>query len=158
MTRSEFLQQAMAAAKEASAKSGFLAGITVAQAALESAWGQSWLSREANNYFGIKAYGKRDWVAMPTHEVEHGTVKAITAEFAKFQSMVECFAARDQLIATSSLFAEARACPANAEAFARAIAKHWATDPGYAEKVLAIYGRFKLHSLDESAFPALGSA
>jgi flagellum-specific peptidoglycan hydrolase FlgJ len=95
---------------------------------------------------------------MPTHEVENGTVKAITAEFAKFQSMVECFAARDQLIATSSLFAEARACPANAEAFARAIAKHWATDPGYAGKVLAIYGRFKLHSLDESAFPALGSA
>ena len=92
MTRSEFLQQAMAAAKAASAKSGFPAGITVAQAALESAWGQSWLSRDANNYFGIKAYGKRDWVAMPTHEVENGMVKSITAEFARFQSM-----ARQQL-------------------------------------------------------------
>ncbi|MGD0973626.1 MAG: glucosaminidase domain-containing protein [Candidatus Korobacteraceae bacterium] len=158
MTRSEFLRQAMAAAKAASAKSGFPAGITVAQAALESAWGQSRLSREANNYFGIKAYGKRDRVAMPTHEVENGTVKAVTAEFAKFESMAECFAARDKLIATSSLFAEARACPANAEEFARAIAKHWATDPGYAEKIMAIYGRFKLHSLDESAVAALGSA
>jgi flagellum-specific peptidoglycan hydrolase FlgJ len=62
------------------------------------------------------------------------------------------------LIATSSLFAEARACSASAEAFARAIAKHWATDPAYAEKVLAIHGRFKLHSLDESAAPVLGSA
>ena len=71
---------------------------------------------------------------MPTHEVENGMVKAVTAEFARFQSMAECFAARDQLIATSSLFAEARACAANAEAFARAIAKHWATDPAYAEK------------------------
>jgi flagellum-specific peptidoglycan hydrolase FlgJ len=95
---------------------------------------------------------------MPTHEVENGTVKAVTAEFAKFESMAECFAARDKLIATSSLFAEARACPANAEEFARAIAKHWATDPGYAEKIMAIYGRFKLHSLDESAVAALGSA
>jgi flagellum-specific peptidoglycan hydrolase FlgJ len=56
------------------------------------------------------------------------------------------------------LFAEARACPANAEEFARAIAKHWATDPGYAEKIMAIHGRFKLHSLDESAVAALGSA
>jgi len=147
----------MAAAKAASAKSGFPAGITVAQAALESAWGQSRLSREANNYFGIKAYGKHDRVAMPTHEVENGTVKAVTAEFTKFHSMEECFAARDRLIATSSLFAEARACPANAVAFARAIAKHWATDPAYAEKLLAIQERFKLHSLDESAVPALGS-
>lgn len=158
MTRSDFLRQAMAAAKAASAKSGFPAGITVAQAALESAWGQSRLSREANNYFGIKAYGKRDRVAMPTHEVENGMVKAVTAEFAKFESMAECFVARDKLIATSSLFAEARACPANAEEFARAIAKHWATDPAYAEKVLAIHGRFKLQSLDEIAVPALGSA
>jgi flagellum-specific peptidoglycan hydrolase FlgJ len=158
MTRSEFLQQAMAAAKAASAKSGFPAGITVAQAALESAWGQSWLSRDANNYFGIKAYGKHDRVAMPTHEVENGTVRAMTAEFAKFQSMVECFAARDQLIATSSMFAEARACPANAAGFTRAIAKHWATDPAYAEKILAIYARFKLHALDESAATAVGSA
>ncbi len=148
----------MAAAKAASAKSGFPAGITVAQAALESAWGQSRLSREANNYFGIKAYGNHDRVAMPTHEVENGTVKAVTAEFTKFHSMEECFTARDRLIATSSLFAEARACPANAEAFARAIAKHWATDPAYAEKVLAIYGRFRLQSLDEIAIPALGSA
>jgi flagellum-specific peptidoglycan hydrolase FlgJ len=131
---------------------------TPAQGTLLISWGQSRLSREANNYFGIKAYGKRDRVAMPTHEVENGTVKAVTAEFAKFESMAECFAARDKLIATSSLFAEARACPANAEEFARAIAKHWATDPGYAEKIMAIYGRFKLHSLDESAVAALGSA
>jgi len=113
MTRSEFLRQAMEAAKAASAKSGFPPGITVAQAALESAWGQSRLSRDANNYFGIKAYGKRDRVSMPTHEVENGTVKAVTAEFARFQSMAECFAARDQLIATSSLFAEARSCDSN---------------------------------------------
>ena len=158
MTRGEFLRQAMEAAKTASAKSGFSAGITVAQAALESAWGQSRLSQEANNYFGIKAYGKYDRVSMPTHEVENGIAKAVTAEFAKFQSMAECFAARDELISTSNFFAEARSCAANAEAFARAIAVHWATDPAYAEKLLAIYQRFKLNSLDESAVPALGSA
>ena len=131
---------------------------TPAQGTLLISWGQSRLSREANNYFGIKAYGKHDRIAMPTHEVENGTVKAVNAEFTRFQSMEECFAARDQLIATSSLFAEARACPANTEAFARAIAKHWATDPAYAEKLLAIYGRFKLHSLDESAVAAPGPA
>ncbi len=158
MTRSEFLRQAIAAAKAASAKSGFPAGITVAQAALESAWGQSKLSREANNYFGIKAYGNYDRIAMPTNEFENGVAKAVTAEFARFESMAECFAARDRLIATSNAFAEARACPADAEAFARAIARHWATDPAYPEKILAIHGRFKLNSLDGSAVPASASA
>ncbi|MGA2962026.1 MAG: glucosaminidase domain-containing protein [Candidatus Korobacteraceae bacterium] len=124
---------------------------TPARGTLLISWGQSKLSREANNYFGIKAYGKHERIAMLTHEVEDGAVKAVSAEFTRFQSIDECFAARDHLIATSSLFAEARACPANVEAFARAIAKHWATDPAYAEKLLAIHARFKLHSLDESA-------
>lgn len=144
MKRTEFLQQAIAAAKTAAATSGFPAGITVAQAALESAWGQSQLSREAENYFGIKAYGDHDKVAMPTCEVEHGVREATTAEFAKFASMTECFAARDRLIATSAYYAEARACRGNAEAFAEALAKHWATDPEYAGKILSIYRRFGL--------------
>jgi flagellum-specific peptidoglycan hydrolase FlgJ len=144
MTRTEFLQQAIAEAKTASATSGFPAGITVAQAALESAWGQSQLSREAENYFGIKAYGNHGKVSMPTCEVEHGVRTATTAEFAKFASMAECFAARDRLIATSAHFAEARACRGNAEAFAEAIAKHWATDPAYAGKILTIYRRLNL--------------
>lgn len=144
MKRAEFLRQAIAAAKTASAISGFPAGITVAQAALESAWGQSQLSREDANYFGIKAYGNHAKVCMPTCEVEHGVRKETTAEFAKFASMPECFAARDRLIATSAYFAQARTCRGNAEAFAQAIAKHWATDPAYANKLLAIYRRFNL--------------
>ena len=36
------------------------AGIAVAQAALESAWGNSRLARDANNYFGIKARNGED--------------------------------------------------------------------------------------------------
>jgi flagellum-specific peptidoglycan hydrolase FlgJ len=150
MTRNEFLRQAMEAAKKASAESGFPAGITVAQAALESGWGQSRLSREANNYFGIKAYGKGERVAMLTHEVENGDSKTITAEFERFQSMADCFAARDKLIKTSSRFAEARACAQNAERFVEALAKHWATDPAYAEKIIKIYRRFKLQSIDQA--------
>ena len=146
MKRTDFLQQAIAAAKKVSETSGFPAGVTVAQAALESAWGQSELSREANNYFGIKAYGNCDRIAMPTCEVENGVRKQTTAEFARFSSMAECFSARDKLIATSANFCEARKCKANTEDFVRALAKHWATDPAYAEKVLAIYKRFGLAS------------
>ena len=146
MTRNEFLQQAVAAAAAASAVSGFSPGITVAQAALESAWGQSRLSREANNYFGIKALARYDRIAMPTFEIEGGVRKAVTTWFARFPSMTECFLARDRLIAGGAMFAEARAAKADAEQFTRALARHWATDPAYADKVLAIYRRFQLHT------------
>jgi len=150
MTREDFLRQAVAAATAASAVSGFPAGITVAQAALESAWGQSRLSREANNYFGIKALAKYDRIAMPTFEVEGGVRKAVTAWFARFPSMSECFMARDRLIATGALFSEARACKADVEQFVNALARHWATDPAYANKILAIYRRFELQSADKA--------
>lgn len=155
MTRKEFLQQATEAARAASSTSGFPAGITVAQAALESAYGQSRLSQQANNYFGIKAYGHREKVVMPTFEVEGGVRKRVTAQFARFGSMADCFAARDALIASSPHFAEARACRDDLERFLKALAHRWATDPDYAAKVWAIYRRFDLHLLDANAKAAL---
>jgi len=38
---------------------------------------------------------------------------------------------------------------ADPEAFLRALAKRWATDPQYAEKVLAIYRAHRLFTLDQ---------
>ena len=46
--------------------------MTVAQASLESNWGQSKLSQEANNYFGIKAHGTHARIQMSTEECENG--------------------------------------------------------------------------------------
>lgn len=128
----------MAAARASSQSSGLPPEITVAQAALESAHGQSRLSREGNNYFGIKAKNGQPSVEMRTWEVVNGKRIEIRARFAKFASMEECFAARDHMILTLPCYAEARACAADPEAFVRALAKKWATDPEYAEKVLRL--------------------
>lgn len=149
MNKTEFIEAAIAAAKEASLVSGLPAGVTVAQAALESAWGQSQLSREANNYFGIKAHGDHDHIEMQTTEVTHGVAAKTAARFAKYASMAECFADRDRLILTMARYAEARKNAGDPEAFVRALAKHWATDPDYAEKVLRTYRANKLNSLDQ---------
>lgn len=139
MTREEFLQQASAAAHATSKTSGLPAGITVAQAALESAWGNSKLSCRGNNYFGIKAHGRHAVLEMPTTEVINGDVQKVTARFAAYKDMAECFACRDQLIVNGAVYAEARTNAQDPEKFARALAKHWATDPNYAEKILKIY-------------------
>lgn len=136
MTREEFLKLARAAARAASAGSGFPAGITVAQAALESSWGGSELSRRANNYFGIKAHGKHAWVEMPTLEFADGAARQVSAKFAAYRDMEECFACRDRLIASGAVYAEARAAAGDPEKFARALGRHWATDPEYGEKLV----------------------
>lgn len=148
MSKDEFIHLATEAALPCSRESGSPTGITVAQAALESAWGRSRLSREAHNYFGIKAHGGGPFLELPTAEVRDGVVVRCSARFARYDSMQACFADRDHLIATLGCYAEARACAADPEGFIRALAKHWATDPRYAEKVLAIYRANRFDQLD----------
>lgn len=144
MNKEEFLRQAIAAARESSRTSRLPAAITVAQAALESNWGQSQLARHAHNYFGIKAHGAHERVAYPTFECVNGRNLRVTAEFARYASMDECFADRDRLILSLACYAEAREAMDDPQAFARALAKHWATDPGYAEKLIGIW-----HTIEE---------
>ena len=151
MTREEFLAKAIDAARVSSKSSGLPVGITVAQAALESSWGNSELSRRANNYFGIKAHGKHECVEMPTIEVIKGRSQRVTERFAAYEDMGKCFACRDRLILGGAAYEEARASKHNPELFARALAKHWATDPRYAEKLLATYRSNSLDKFDEVA-------
>lgn len=151
MTKEEFIAAAAAAARVSSAVSGFPAGVTVAQAVLESAWGNSQLSRQAHNYFGIKAHGGLPWVEMPTHEFEGGRMVRVPARFARYESMEACFADRDRLIARLSHYKEARACAGDPEAFIGALARRWATDPKYAEKLLATYRANGLDALDRTS-------
>lgn len=148
MNKQEFLHAATDAAELASAVSGLPAGITVAQAALESAWGQSRLSREAFNFFGIKAHGKHAIIEMQTTEVRNGIAEKTTAKFARYGSISECFADRDRLIGSSAAYCAAHASASDPERFVHEMGKHWATDPHYAEKVLAIYRANALDRLD----------
>jgi flagellar protein FlgJ len=145
MTKNEFLAVAIPAARAASLASGFPAGITVAQAALESDWGRSRLAIEAHNYFGIKAHGAHPWVEFTTTEVAAAPYTT-RARFARYASMAECFADRDALLLRARCYAEARAAMGDPVAFTRALATRWATDPRYAEKVLTIY---RAHGLDD---------
>ena len=149
MTRDDFIAKAKSAATKTSSKSGFLMGITMAQAALESNFGQSQLSRTANNYLGIKAHGKHAAMEFRTNEFEAGSEKQVVARFAAYDSMEECFQCRDRLIASGSVYAEARAAKGDPERFVNELGKHWATDPKYAGKVLRIYRENGLDRFDQ---------
>ena len=144
MTKQEFISLATNAA----AAGKYPTGIAVAQAALESAWGTSQLSQKANNYFGIKAHGDAESIAFPTTEVVNGKSVTVQARFAKYPDTAACFADRDRIITQLACYQDARANVADPELFALCLARHWATDPKYAEKVLRIYRDNKLDRLD----------
>jgi flagellum-specific peptidoglycan hydrolase FlgJ len=150
MIKERFIAAATAAAQVCSRVSGFPAGVTVAQAALESRWGDSRLAREAHNYFGIKARRGRPFVVLETLEASGAALVKTTARFARYASMDDCFADRDRILATVSCYAEARAAADDPEQFIPALAAHWATDPHYAEKLLALYHTHGFDRLDNS--------
>jgi len=143
MTKGEFVRQAYAAAVKSWERSGMPAMVTVAQATLESNWGMSRLSLEAHNYFGIKAHGKHERIRMCTHECEAGKTVEVKAEFAKYGSLEECIECRDGILLRGAVYARARETRGDEEAFIREMAKHWATDPRYAEKLRAMLGVVK---------------
>ncbi|MFL6299037.1 MAG: glycoside hydrolase family 73 protein [Terriglobales bacterium] len=135
MNKQEFIALAIAATKEGK----YPAGVTVAQAALESAWGSSRLSLRANNYFGIKAHGDAESIELPTTEIANGKAVKVLARFAAYTDIATCVADRERIITQLACYQDARANASDPELFARCLARHWATDPEYAEKLLKIY-------------------
>lgn len=81
---------------------GFFVSVTIAQAALESKWGRSVLSRTYNNYFGIKAGGswKGRTVNMKTGEVFGGKNVTVKSDFRVYGSLEESIADRNALLRT----------------------------------------------------------
>jgi hypothetical protein len=69
-----------------------------AQGTLLISWGESGLSKTASNYFGIKAHGNHEKIAMRTNECVGGEAHMCDQEFAKYAGMEECFRDRDELI------------------------------------------------------------
>lgn len=72
------------------------------EVAIESGWGQSYLSKEANNLFGQKAPaqlqpGQRT-IAIETTEIVHGVSERVMANWLMFSTAAECFAARMALL------------------------------------------------------------
>src|SRR5581483_5053922 len=98
MTKADFLSLATAAALKSSRVSELPPGVTVAQAAPESAWGKSQVAREARKCCGIKAHGAHPWIELPTTAFRNGALVRVQARFARYASTDECFTDRDALI------------------------------------------------------------
>lgn len=125
-------------AARASAKQyGIPASVTLAQWALESAWGKR-MPPGSNNPFGIKALAGQPYVVVPTHEVVKGQRILVSAAFRKFDSLADAFEAHAKLLATAPVYAHARAMLPDPYRFADALTGTYATDPHYGDELGAI--------------------
>jgi len=132
-----FLEQIAPWAQAGARKYSIPASVTMAQAILESNWGQSQLSREAFNYFGIKTARASDpYLELPTTEVIEGRAVKLLQRFRRFASAEECFDFRGRWLSSSKRYAPAMAVAANLNLFCDQLqACGYATDPEYAAKL-----------------------
>jgi flagellar protein FlgJ len=142
----DFVARLLPHANAAASALGVEPRLLLAQAALETGWGgavpQHADGALAHNLFGIKAgsawNGAR--TAQWTFEHEDGAAVRRRAEFRAYPSSAASFADYVDLMSSTPRYAAALARADSPEAYARAVqSAGYATDPGYADKWLAIY-------------------
>jgi hypothetical protein len=149
----DFIDTVGAAAQKSRRTTGVPASVTVAQAILESDWGRSRLSRQGNNLFGIKALGgiagPAGVVTLATWEHVDGGDVIVQAPFKAYTSLDQSIDDHGSFFTRNRRYASALAVANDARAFARAIQDAgYATDPGYAGKLIGLMDRYDLYRFD----------
>jgi flagellum-specific peptidoglycan hydrolase FlgJ len=153
MLRSEFISAIRDAAQSAMRAQRVPASVTIAQAILESAWGQSGLALEGHNLFGIKADASwtGDIITMPTHEFLDHQLITVQAKFRKYPDWNGSIHDHAQFLVSNPRYHDAFKSE-NGEQFAHAIAQAgYATDPKYAAMLVTLMGQYGLASYDKAA-------
>lgn len=125
-----------------------LPSLTIAQAILESYYGFSWLSVNANNYFGIKAdyYWTGDYVILPTLEYDvKGVPFTANEKFRKYRSLHDSTVDHTKFL-LKPRYANIIGVTDYREATVNIQQDGYATDPNYANLLQSI---IKTHNLTQ---------
>lgn len=151
MTPQYFISAIGSAAQQSAHVTGIPASFTIAQAALESAWGESQLSKRGYNLFGVKAdtSWKGEHLDMNTREYIKGKWVVFLAKWRKYSGWLECLNDHAQFLLNQPRYRLALTGKRTGEDFARQIQlAGYATDPRYAEKLITIIRQHKLEQYD----------
>lgn len=133
-------------------KYGVLPSVTVAQAILESGWGQSALSTQAHNLFGIKGSYNGQYVTMQTREVYNGQSYYIYDNFRKYTNNSESVEDHGNFLYSNSRYANLLGDQSYASVARKLQADGYATDPSYASSLIKLVEMYNLTQLDNIAF------
>lgn len=152
MTKTEFIAAIAPLAVQNMNRSKVPASLTIAQSALESAWGTSGLTVRANNLFGIKGMGPAGSVTMQTTEYVNGKPVKVSADFRSYNSWEESISDHTKLLENGvswnrNLYSKIIGATGRTAALEIA-ASGYATDPNYATKLIDIMDMFNLYQYD----------
>lgn len=153
MKPADFIAAVAPAARASMALTGIPASFTIAQAALESGWGTSKTAANAQNLFNIKAdpsWCGPYWEMSSTECIGGKNVLVLVpARWRMYPDWHACFDDRAKFLALNRRYA---ACfkAVGGEAWARAVqAAGYATDPAYADKLIATMRSHNLKQFDK---------
>jgi peptidoglycan hydrolase FlgJ len=163
-SKADFVRTMWPHAQRAASELGVDPHALVAQAALETGWGRAVPSQSGGassfNLFGIKAGSSWDGatVNVPTLEFEEGVAVRRVERFRAYGSPADSFSDYAKLIGGNPRYENARGAGGDVATFASALQDGgYATDPNYAQKVVAVADQVRsLTSDDAFKFAAAG--
>lgn len=150
-----FIDQHAPAAEDSRDATGVPASVTLAQAILETGWGQGALAREDHNMFGMKCFGSPGEHAIGCRD--YGTFECspaggcfdVDATFRAYAGIADSYRDHGELLSGRSHYATAMEHKDDPDRFAREIHKAgYATDPQYADKLIELMENFDLYRYD----------
>jgi hypothetical protein len=150
LDKQTFINQIYPLAIDNYKKYGVLPSLTISQAALESGWGESGLTKKSNNLFGIKGVGTIGSVELPTQEYENGKYVNTLSFFRSYNSWEESITDYGKLL-SGSRYKNVIAAP-NYKAAALAVKDAgYATSPTYSNSIISLIEENQLYKYDEAA-------
>ncbi|MBC1588463.1 GW domain-containing glycosaminoglycan-binding protein [Listeria welshimeri] len=143
-SQQSFIDEILPAAQDGYQNGKLLTSVTLAQAILESNWGESGLSKNSNNLFGIKGTYEGKSVSMDTMEASGAT----TANFRVYPSWKESIEDHTDLITQNDRYKGAVGETDYRKSLQAIKDGGYATDPEYVSKLVAIIERYNLDQYD----------
>ncbi|MED2006987.1 glucosaminidase domain-containing protein [Brevibacillus borstelensis] len=152
MNKQAFIERIAQIAVEEMKRTQIPASLTIAQAILESSWGESGLTQKANNLFGIKGTGPAGSVFMPTTEYVNGQKVKVNANFRAYNNWAESIADHSKLILNGTRDKPKRyhgVLGADYKTACHAIKEGgYATDPNYPQLLIDLIEKYNLQKYD----------
>lgn len=149
----QFIERLVPHAQELQDGYGVLPSIILGQAILESNWGKSTLASKYNNLFGIKAYGDQKKVSLETKEFVNEEWITIQGDFKVYDSWEQSMDDHTQLFVQGvdwnpALYEKVIRATNYQEAAQALQDAGYATDPGYAQKIIQVIETYQLNQYD----------
>ncbi len=147
--REDFIETILPYALKNQQLHNILPSITLSQAILESSWGESVLSKQYNNYFGIKSINEADnRIVFNTNEYVKGKLTVRSAAFRAYDSVEASFTHHGLLIGATKRYKSVVQAKEYKEAAEQLYASGYATDPAYPQKLINIIQEYMLYQYD----------